>query len=122
MALDVRTEKMMRKEWVYFKMGHVQKMFDCETAKFYSVKCRCMTSYYVNKMYHVTVTPSKDSGYVKDASCDCKASELGRCNHAAGLPFALLDWTAQEQQSSYRARQSYVNGMYGAKLTGLKYN
>ena len=38
-TLDVGTEKPMRKGRVYFKGGHVQKMFDCETAKFYFVKC-----------------------------------------------------------------------------------
>ena len=31
-------------------------MFDCETAKFYFVKCRCMASYDLNIKYHVTVT------------------------------------------------------------------
>ena len=36
---------------------------------------------------------------MKDASCDCKASALGRYNHADGLPFALLDWTEKGQQS-----------------------
>ena len=72
-TLDVGTEKPMRKGRVYFKSGHVQNMFDCETAKFFFVKCRCMASYDVNIFYHVTVTLSKDSGYVKDASCDCKA-------------------------------------------------
>ena len=75
---------------VYIKSGHVQKMFDCETSSFYIIKCRCMASYDVNKMYHVTVTLPKDNGYVKDASCDCKASALGRCNHVAGL-LALLE-------------------------------
>ena len=47
----------------------------------------------------MTVTLSKDSGYVKDASCDCKASALGRCNHVAGLLFAFLDWSEKGQQS-----------------------
>ena len=68
MTLDVGTEKPMRKGRVYFKSGHVQKMFDCETTKFYFVKCQCMASYDVHRMYHVTVTLSKDRGYVKDAS------------------------------------------------------
>ena len=99
MTLDVGTEKPMRKGRVYFKSGHVENMFDCETAKFFFVKCRCMASYDVNRLYHVTVTLSKDSGYVKDASCDCKASALGRCNHVAGLLFALLDWSEKGQQS-----------------------
>ena len=99
MTLDVGTEKPMRKGRVYFLSGHVQKMFDFETDKFYFVKCRCMASYDVTKLYHVTVTLSKDSGYVKDTSCDCKASALGRCNHVAGLLFALLDWLDKGQKS-----------------------
>ena len=36
---------------------------------------------------------------MKDASCDCKASALGRCNNVAGLLFALLDWSEKGQQS-----------------------
>ena len=98
-TLDVGTEKPIQKGRVYFKSGHVQNMFDCETAKFFFVKWRCMASYDVNRLYHVTVTLSKDSGYVKDASCDCKASALGRCNHVASLRFALLDWSEKGQQS-----------------------
>ena len=50
-------------------------------------------------MYHVTVTLSKDNGNVKDTSCDCKASALGRCNHVAGPLFTLLDWSEKGQQS-----------------------
>ena len=36
---------------------------------------------------------------MKNASCDCKGSALGRYNHVAGLPFALLDWSEKGQQS-----------------------
>ena len=60
---------------VYFKSGHVQKMFDCETSSFYIVKCRCMASYDVNKMYHVTVTLSK----VCKWNVGCKAKQSQYC-------------------------------------------
>ena len=36
---------------------------------------------------------------MKDASCDCKASALGRRDYVDGLPFALLDWSEKGQQS-----------------------
>ena len=36
---------------------------------------------------------SKQSGFVCDTSCTCKASAMGRCNHVCGLLFAVLDYT-----------------------------
>ena len=45
-----------------------------------------MSSYQVKVHYDV-------SGFVRDASCTCKASSMGRCNHVCGLLFALLDYT-----------------------------
>ena len=36
---------------------------------------------------------------MKNASCDCKGSALGRYNHAAGLLFALLDCSEKGLQS-----------------------
>ena len=69
-----------------------------------------MVSYDVKKMCHVTVTMSKGSGNVKDASCDCKASALGRCNHVAGLLFTLLDWSEKGQQSCTKSYNWNVGG------------
>ena len=39
----------------------IENMFNCETSSFYIVKFQSMTSYDVNRMYHVTVTLSKDN-------------------------------------------------------------
>lgn len=43
--------------------------------------------------YDVTCTLSTSSGFIADASCNCKASAMGRCNHICALLFALLDYT-----------------------------
>lgn len=93
-SLDVGTEKPMRKGIVFFKSGHVQSMMNCVSEdNCYFCKCKCLSSFAPKKTYDVCVCLSKDSGFVKGASCNCKASALGRCNHVAALLFAILDWT-----------------------------
>lgn len=91
-SLDVGTEKPMRKGMVFFKSGHVQSMMNCVNEDNFYL-CKCMSSFTPKTTYNVCVSLSKDSGFVKGASCNCKASALGRCNHVAALLFAILDWT-----------------------------
>ena len=45
------------------------------------MKAKIMASYSVSTEYDVTVTLSQVSGFVRDASCICKASAMGRCSH-----------------------------------------
>ena len=54
-----------------------------------------MSSFQIKVSYDVSTVLSSESGLVKDASCTCKASAMGRCNHIAGLLFALLDFTKE---------------------------
>ena len=79
---------------MFFKSGHVQSLMDCESKNhLYFCRCKCLSSFAPKKTYNVCVSLSKDSGFVKGASCNCKASALGRCNHVAALLFAILDYT-----------------------------
>ena len=39
----------------------------------------------------MTATLSQHSGFVRDASCTCCASAMGRCSHVTGLLYALVD-------------------------------
>ena len=89
---DLHTSKPMKKGKIYFKSGHVQNMKDCQKKDHYFVKAKVMASYKVDVFYDTTVTLSSQSGFVKDASCNCVASGMGRCNHVAALLFAILDY------------------------------
>jgi len=89
---DLHTSKPLQKGKEYFKSGHVKNMKDSANATFYCLKATVMASYRVDTSYNVMLTISKSSGFVKDASCTCVASGMGRCNHVAAVLFALLDY------------------------------
>lgn len=46
-----------------------------------------MASCRVDTSYNVMLTISKSSGFVKNVSCTCVASGMGRCNHVAAVLF-----------------------------------
>ncbi|CAC5410448.1 unnamed protein product [Mytilus coruscus] len=54
-----------------------------------------MASYRIDTFYNENVTVSSTTGFVKDASCNCVGSSMGRCSHVAAVLFALLDYTQQ---------------------------
>ncbi|XP_056023104.1 uncharacterized protein LOC130046326 isoform X2 [Ostrea edulis] len=66
---DFNTSKPMVKGRQYFASGHVKDI--------------------------KSIAKGSPSGKILDASCDCKASAMGRCNHIASLLFALEDYTLQ---------------------------
>ncbi|VDI33276.1 Hypothetical predicted protein [Mytilus galloprovincialis] len=41
------------------------------------------------------IVVSSATGFVKDASCNCVGSSMGRCSHVAAVLFALLDYAQQ---------------------------
>ena len=45
-----------------------------------------------DKIYVVSVTLEKDSSLILAATCQCVAGAGGKCNHVAGVLFALLDY------------------------------
>ncbi|KAH3753357.1 hypothetical protein DPMN_187992 [Dreissena polymorpha] len=56
-----------------------------------TTKCTVQASYSVQVNYNVSITLHGNSGKVLDATCDCKASAMGRCNHIAVVLFAVDD-------------------------------
>lgn len=43
----------------------------------------------------MTLTISENSGTIKEGTCTCSASGLGRCAHVAALLFALEDFVSE---------------------------
>ncbi|CAC5392816.1 unnamed protein product [Mytilus coruscus] len=108
---DLHTSKPLQKGRQYFKSGHVQNIKDSKTENFYFLKSTVMASYRIDTFYNVTITVSSATGFVKDASCNCVGSSMGRCSHVAAVLFALLDDTQQfgTDQASCTSRRCEWN-------------
>ncbi|KAL5015323.1 hypothetical protein ScPMuIL_009593 [Solemya velum] len=89
------TSKPMSTGRQFFLSGHVNDIQDIRRNDFYFLKAKVMPSYSQTSPYNVSVTLNMTTASVVDASCDCKASAMGRCNHVAALLFALEDFTVQ---------------------------
>ena len=66
-------------------------MQDSSKSGHYFLKSKVRVSY-TSEVYDVTATLSQHSGFVRDASCTCRASAMGRCSHVTGLLYALVDY------------------------------
>ena len=66
-------------------------MQDSSKSGHYFLKTKVWASY-TSEVYDVTATLSQHSGFVRDASCTCHASAMGRCSHVTGLLYALVDY------------------------------
>ena len=66
-------------------------MQDSSKSGHYFLKSKVRASY-TSEVYDVTATLSPHSGFVRDASCTCRASAMGRCSHVTGLLYALVDY------------------------------
>jgi uncharacterized Zn finger protein len=73
----------------------VKNIVNISKGNHFFIKANVMGSYTQNQTYYVSVTLASTSGIVLDASCYCKASAMGRCNHIAALLYALEDYTLQ---------------------------
>lgn len=94
-ARDFGTSKPMIKDRQYFSSGHVKNIKHQMKGDHQFFKSSVMASYTIGANYHVSVTLKCPSGNVLDATCDCKASSMGRCNHVASLLFAIEDYIMQ---------------------------
>ncbi|KAL3862316.1 hypothetical protein ACJMK2_008294 [Sinanodonta woodiana] len=99
----------------YFKSGHVQSMKDCEKNGMYYLKAKVMASYVMSTMYDTMVQISEDSGFVRDASCTCIASSVGRCSHVCALLFALLDYIEKNGNDAQSCTSKYCDWNKGCK-------
>ncbi|CAC5378406.1 unnamed protein product [Mytilus coruscus] len=78
------TSKPLTKGQQYVKSGSVSNIMDNERNHHYFVKAKVAASMR-NEERIVQVTLSCLSGAVRDASCTCPGSALGRCNHVAAV-------------------------------------
>lgn len=91
---DVHTSKPFTKGRNLFRSGHVKNMEDNQQKNHYFLKATVHASY-SQKSYSVTLTISENSGTIKEGTCTCSASGLGRCAHVAALLFALEDFVSE---------------------------
>ena len=96
---DFHTSKPMLKGRQFFNSGHVKNMKHQQKGSYQFFKCHVMASYSIQTIYNVTLTLHSQTGKVMDASCDCKASAMRRCNHVAALLFALEDYVIHYGQT-----------------------
>ncbi|XP_060588673.1 uncharacterized protein LOC132744083 [Ruditapes philippinarum] len=89
---DFNTSKPLMKGRQYFRSGHVKDIKHISKDGIQFIKCIVQASYSVKQHYNVSITLHGNSGKVLDASCDCKASAMSRCNHIAALLFAVDDY------------------------------
>ena len=87
---DLHTNKPMKRGKDFVKSNFILEMKDCHRNGSYFLKATVWASY-SSIDRKVMVEISQDSGFVKDASCTCEASGMGRCSHVAGLLFKLED-------------------------------
>ena len=112
---DFKTSRPMLKGRQYFASGHVKNMNDNSREGHYFLKATIMASYTQNVVYHASLTLATPSGKVKDASCNCKASSMGRCNHIAALLFALEDYSIQFRYESCASTSKQCTWNVGRK-------
>lgn len=65
--------------------GHLKNIVNVLKEKHFFIKGNVMASFTQNQTYRVSLTLASPSGKVLDASGDCKASAMGRCNYIAAL-------------------------------------
>lgn len=87
---DCQTAKPLRRGRQLFESRNVTSMQDFCQGNLYRVKAKVLGS--MRKiLYTVVIALSKHTGFVQNASCECKASSLGRCSHVAAVLFAIND-------------------------------
>ena len=89
------TVKPMRRGQQFVDSGHVKNVSDTLNNDCYYVRAEVLPSMRSDPAKHVYVCLSCKSGSVLDASCDCKASALGRCSHVSAL-LLFLDGHVKE--------------------------
>ena len=88
---DFHTAKPLTRGELLLKSKNILKVQDCAKYGHYFLKAKIMASY-SSTDYDVTVTLSQTSGFVRDASCTCKASAMARCSHVTALLLGLEDY------------------------------
>ncbi len=87
---DLHTAKPLKRGKQYYNSRNVSGMQDCVNNGNYCVKATVAPSM-MSGQYIVHVVLSSQSGFVKNATCQCRASAMGRCSHVAAVLYAVLD-------------------------------
>ena len=80
-----KTVQPMRRWQQFVDSGHVKNVSDTMNNDCYFIRAEVLPSMKNDPPKHVHVCLSCKSGSVLHASCDCKASALGRCSHVSAL-------------------------------------
>ena len=98
-GVDTLTAKPLRKGRELLKSGFVEDVQDklVEDSGDYAVGAHVQHSMKKLLPLNVNVVLSNVSGYVRHASCDCKASSRGRCAHIAAVLLKLSDTSTAEE-------------------------
>ncbi|KAJ8299941.1 hypothetical protein KUTeg_021460 [Tegillarca granosa] len=88
---DIHTSKPLRKGRNLFRSGHVKNMQDAKQKDYLFVQSQVQASY-SQQTYNSTITMSQNSDMIKERTCTCSASGLGRCAHVAAILYAIEDY------------------------------
>ena len=91
-AEDTTTEKPLRKGDILWKSEFIDDVHDNEDNRDYYVRAHVHHSKKNDLPLAVHITLSKATGYVKKATCSCKARALNRCVHVAAVLLMLDDY------------------------------
>ena len=97
------TVKPMRRGQLFVDSGHVKNVSDILNNDCYFIRAEVLPSMRNDPPKHVHVCLSCKSGSVLDASCDCKASALGRCSHVSALLLFLDGHVKQHGNDSVQS-------------------
>ena len=94
------TAKPLRKGRGLLRSGFIEDMQDkfTEESNDYAIRAHVQHSMKNLLPLNVHIVLSNASGYVKHASCDCKASLTGRCAHVAAVLLKLSDISSAKEK------------------------
>ena len=95
---DTFTSKPLHRGELYYTSGHVTQVQDIRCGSAYFVKAEVFASM-KRVAYSVTATLSMNSGFILNATCQCKCAVLGRCSRVGGLLHAVLDHASHAESA-----------------------
>ena len=84
-------DKPLVKGYNFFASGHVGEILVNSFNQVFHIRTTVLASMREER-YDVTCALDEQTGLVITATCKCVAGLLGKCNHVAGLLFAMLDY------------------------------
>ena len=94
-SADDTTAKPLRKGKGLFQSGFVTDVQDCHDNSYYYIKSHVHHSMKNDIPLNASATISKINGFIKKATCTCRAKSLERCCHIAALLIYLSDYVTK---------------------------